>query len=117
MPFTTGYKRGDVVLVPFPFTDLSSAKQRPALIVSADAFNAVRDDVLVAAITSQIPGKLAIDEFMIPPSELAACGLPKPSIIRLTKLAALHQRLIIKSIGSLPTATLGQVIAQLRQLF
>src|SRR5262249_15589307 len=43
---------GDVVLVPFPFTDLSNAKQRPALVVSGDAFNSTREDVLVAAITS-----------------------------------------------------------------
>jgi mRNA interferase MazF len=64
MPSTTTYKRGDVVLVPFPFTDLTSAKQRPALVVSADAFNSTRDDVLVAAITSQVPAQLAADEFM-----------------------------------------------------
>ncbi len=53
MPSTTSYKRGDVVLVPFPFTDLSTTKQRPALVVSSDQFNATRNDVLVAAITSQ----------------------------------------------------------------
>jgi mRNA interferase MazF len=81
MPSTTSYRRGDVVLVPFPFTDLSSAKQRPALVVSTDAFNAIRDDVLVAAITSQVPAQLAADEFMIPAGDLAACGLPKPSCI------------------------------------
>jgi len=117
MPSTTSYKRGDVVFVPFPFTDLSSAKQRPALVVSADAFNSTRDDVLVAAITSQVPAQLAADEFMIPAGDLAACGLPKPSILRLSKLVALHRQLVIKRVGALPVATLTQVMVQLRQLF
>jgi len=66
MPFTTNFKRGDIVLVPFPFTDLSSAKQRPALVVSSDALNAASEDVLVAAITSQIPANLSAEEFLIP---------------------------------------------------
>jgi len=117
MPSTTNYKRGDVVLVPFPFTDLSSAKQRPALVVSPDALNSTRDDVLVAAITSQVPVKLAADEILIPAGELAACGLPKPSILRLSKLAALHRQLVIKRIGTLPVPTLTRVLAELRQLF
>jgi mRNA interferase MazF len=117
MPSTTSYKRGDVVLVPFPFTDLSSAKQRPALVVSADSFNAVREDVLVAAITSQIPSTLAADEFLVPATELAGCGLPKPSIVRLSKLVALHRELVIKRIGAIPEATLARVMAQMRQLF
>jgi mRNA interferase MazF len=117
MPSTTSYSRGDVVLVPFPFTDLSSAKQRPALVVSADAFNAVRDDVLVAAITSQIPATPTADEFLIPPGALAACGLPKPSVVRLSKLVALHRQLVIKRIGTLPAAALAQMMAQLRGLF
>jgi len=96
---------------------LSSAKQRPALVVSADAFNSKREDVLVAAITSQIPAQLAADEFIIPAGELAACGLPKPSILRLSKLVALHRQLVIKRVGALPVGTLTQVMAQLRQLF
>jgi mRNA interferase MazF len=77
MPSTTSYKRGDVVLVPFPFTDLTAVKQRPALIISADVFNSTRDDVVVVAVTSQVPAHLATDEFAIPPGELAGCGLPK----------------------------------------
>jgi mRNA interferase MazF len=117
MPSTTNFKRGDIILVPFPFTDLSSAKQRPALVVSSDALNARSDDVLVAAISSQIPVKLSAEEFMIPPGDLAACGLPKPSVVRTAKLAALHRQLIIKRIGSMPEPVLGRILAQIRQLF
>jgi|SRR5579862_2755256 len=53
MASTTRYNRGDIVLVSFPFTDLSSSKRRPALVVSPDAFNRAMQDVVLAAITSQ----------------------------------------------------------------
>ena len=117
MPSTTSYKRGDIVLVPFPFTDLTTVKQRPALIISADVFNSTRDDIVVVAITSQVPAKLATDEYPIPPTELAGCGLPKPSILRLNKVVALHQRLVIKQIGSLPGSTLEAVILRFKEQF
>ncbi len=116
MPSTTSYNRGDVVLVPFPFTDLTGTKQRPALVISPDAFNSIRDDVLIAAITSQVPTNLAADEFLIPPPELAAGGLPKSSIVRLLKLISLHQRLIVKRIGCLPEPTVTNVLEQIRKL-
>ncbi|MGA2855146.1 MAG: type II toxin-antitoxin system PemK/MazF family toxin, partial [Verrucomicrobiota bacterium] len=110
----TNFKRGDIILVPFPFTDLSSTKQRPALVVSSDALNVASEDVLVAAISSQIPGNLTSEDFMIPPGDLAACGLPKPSIVRLAKLAALHRQLVIKRIGAMPEPVLRRVLAQIR---
>ena len=53
MPSTTRFRRGDIVLVPFPFTDLTSSKRRPALVVSPDSFNQAMQDVVLAAITSQ----------------------------------------------------------------
>ena len=117
MPSTTNFKRGDIILAPFPFTDLSSAKQRPALVVSSDALNARSDDVLVAAITSQIPSRLTAEEFMIPSGDLVACGLPKPSVVRVAKLAALHRQLVIKRIGFMPEPVLRLIMAQVRQLF
>src|SRR5688572_28077153 len=117
MPSTTSYKRGDVVLVPFPFTDLKTVKQRPALSISADVFNSTRDDVVVVAITSQVPAKLATDEFPIPPNELAGCGLPKPSMLWLNKVVALHQRLVIKRIGNFLATTLETVIRRFKEQF
>lgn len=117
MPSTTNFNRGDVVLVPFPFTNLSRAKQRPALVISPDALNAARDDVLIVAITSRVPATLAADEFLIPADDLAACGLPKPSVLKLTKLVSLHRQLVLKRIGTLPPASMDMVTSQFRQLF
>ena len=117
MPSTTSYKRGDVVLVPFPFTDLSTTKRRPALVVSSDEFNATRDDVIVVAITSQLPAVLLYDEHAISPGDLGLCGLPKPSIVKLSKIVTLHQQLVLKRIGALPPASLLALLHKIRQLF
>src|SRR5436190_8308664 len=65
MPSTTRYKRGDIVLVPFPFTDLSSSKRRPSLVVSPDWFNSSNQDLVLVGITSQIgdePRSVLLDE-------------------------------------------------------
>ena len=79
------------MLVPFPFTDLSAIKQRPGLVMSPGRLNDARPDVVVAAVTSQIPAALAEDEVRLPDAELAACGLPKPSIVKLGKIFTIHQ--------------------------
>lgn len=71
----------------------------------------------MVAITSQVPAQLASDEFSIPAGELAGCGLPKPSILRLNKVVALHQRLVIKRIGSLSAATLEVVMRCFKEQF
>ena len=48
------YKRGDILLVPFPFSDLSTAKVRPALVVSSAIYHRTMPDLLLAALTSNI---------------------------------------------------------------
>jgi mRNA interferase MazF len=117
MPSTTSYKRGEVVLVPFPFTDLTSVKQRPALIVSSDALNQIRSDVLVAAITSQMPSQFAEDEMLVPLTELAQWGLPKPSVVKLTKLFSIHQGLIRKPLGRASEISLEIVLRKIQKQF
>jgi mRNA interferase MazF len=114
MPSTTPYSRGDIVLVAFPFTDLTAAKQRPALVLFARSDTS---DVFVVAITSQIPLSLANDEFPIPNNDLVPCGLPKASIVRLTKAVTLHEKLITKKLGRMPAATLQTLLGQFRGLF
>src|SRR5436309_2573342 len=115
MPPTTSYKRGDVVLVPFPFTDLTGSKQRPAIIVSSYAFNAGHSDVLLVAVTSQMPATLSADEIAIPPADLRSCGLLKPSLVKTAKLITIHQALIRKSIGQTPPVVLKTILEAVRK--
>jgi mRNA interferase MazF len=76
MPPTTSYRFGDVVLVPFPFTDQSAAKKRPAVIVSSGQYHAHRPDVVLMAITSQVKPSLAFGEVSI--TDWKKAGLIKP---------------------------------------
>lgn len=50
----TAYRFGDVVLVQFPFTDQSSTKQRPAIVISSERYNAERPDLIIIAVSSRV---------------------------------------------------------------
>lgn len=115
MPPTTSYRRGEVVLVPFPFTDLSSAKQRPALVVSPDRWNAAQSDVLLVAVTSQIPSPLPEGAILLSPDDLRSGGLPRASLVRPTKLITIHQGLIRRSLGRVTEPTMQIILGSLRQ--
>src|SRR3990172_13215496 len=65
MPPTTSYKRGDVILAPFPFSDQTSIKQRPALVISVEDFQEQGPDLLIMAVNSQVRGPLREGEFFI----------------------------------------------------
>ncbi len=54
MPPTTGYSFGDVVLVPFPFTDQAGIKKRPAVIISSAAYNTAQRDLVIMAVTKPV---------------------------------------------------------------
>ena len=61
----TGYEFGDVVLVPFPFTDQSAIKRRPAIVISNAAYHRARPDLLIMALTSQQPSTLSVGEVQV----------------------------------------------------
>jgi mRNA interferase MazF len=114
MPSTTRYKRGDVVLVPFPFTDLSSSKRRPALVISPDAFNDQMEDVVVAAITSQLTSEHAVT---INQSDCVDGMLPKVSVVKLAKVFTIHSTLVIKKLCALHEEKLAGILGEVRQFF
>ncbi len=115
MPSTTAYKRGDIVLVSFPFTDLTATKKRPALIISPDSLNQRNQDLVLAAITSQ----LAEDEhsLLLQESDLAEGKLPQKSMIRLSKIFTIHSALIRKRMGTLKPSKTDEVLHQMRRIF
>jgi mRNA interferase MazF len=114
MPSTTRYRRGDIVLVSFPFTDLSSSKRRPALVISPDAFNQASQDVVLAAITSQ---GLEDGGLTIEPGDCIDGILPKPSVVKPAKLFTMHTTLVLKKICALGPDKLSAVLAEIRQFF
>jgi mRNA interferase MazF len=98
MPNTTGFEFGQIVLVCFPFTDLSSTKQRPAVVVSSTGYNQARPDLILMAITSQIRPKTTFGETIITDWQIA--GLLKPSVIKPIVFTA-EKSIIKKSLGKL----------------
>lgn len=92
---------GDVVLVPFPFTDQTASKQRPAVVISAASYNAVRPDIILMAITSQLRASAAYGEIWL--SHWQDAGLLKPSAVK-PVIATLEQHLVIRRLGALDKA-------------
>ena len=92
--------RADIVLVPFPFTDLSAAKLRPAIAVAVDRVHA---DLVLAFISSQQVGRREIGDVPLLPEhpEFPQTGLAGPSKIRAGKLVTLSKAMIRRWLGRL----------------
>ena len=91
-----GFEQFDVVRVPFPFTDRTATKNRPALVLSKSDFNNAADHSVLVMITS------AVNDWPLdcPIQDIQTAGLPVPARIRF-KLFTLDNRLIRGKIGTL----------------
>ncbi|MBI2139395.1 type II toxin-antitoxin system PemK/MazF family toxin [Candidatus Woesearchaeota archaeon] len=108
-------KQRDIILVPFPFSDQSGVKVRPALIVSNDNFNNSGGDVLICAATSNIKaGKYSV---IIGPDDVLEGALFEKSCIKAENLLKINKSLIIKKIASLKEASFSHVKEILKNLF
>jgi mRNA interferase MazF len=113
MPLTTGYSFGDVVLVPFPFTDQTGAKRRPAVVVCSADYQTERRDLVIMAITSQIRPRPAFGEFTV--GEWKKAGLIAPSAVK-PVLATIERRLVVKKLGQLQPADVRSLRRNLDQI-
>ncbi len=108
------YRHFDVVVVPFPFTDSTQKKRRPALVLSqSEAFNGKIEHSVLAMITSQKNESWPLDCAIQNKNQ---SGLTAPSVVRM-KLFTLDHRFILRKIGHLSKKDQNQVKQSLSQLF
>lgn len=111
----TTYNFGNVLLVPFPFTDQSTTKKRPTIVISSEIYNQSKPDILLIAVTSQVRTPLQFGETLI--AKWSNAGLLKPSVIK-PIITTIEKQLVIKKLGKLDPpdiqalqGLLGQIIA------
>lgn len=102
-------KKGDIILVPFPFTDLSGGKVRPALVLIEGT-----RDATVSFISTQTHLKEDADILIQPTREN---GLKKESLIRLKKITTIDRELIIGKLGTIKDNELEIVDEMLLRIF
>src|SRR5207248_1142762 len=105
------FVKGDVVILPFPFSDLSGAKRRPALVLAA----LPGDDVILCQITS----RAVTDPFAIPIAEIdfVTGGLRQPSNARPNRLFTADPSIILYQAGRLRAEKLREITAKVLDFF
>jgi mRNA interferase MazF len=107
-------EQGDIVLIPIPFTDLSSQKRRPVVVISNDAYNRKTHDLVVVAMTSNPE---AVDySFTVTSSDLEKGTLNRPGKVRVDKIYTLSQSIVVKTFGCVNVATLDRIRKTLQDL-
>ena len=101
--------KGDIVLIPFPFTDLSGNKLRPAVILIDTDY-----DLTICFITTQVKWKESTDIELLPSPNN---GIKKPSLIRLSKIATVDKSLTVGKLGELDQIEILELNTKLKRLF
>jgi mRNA interferase MazF len=109
------FEQGEIVLIPFPFTDLTTSKQRPVLVLSKTQYNKKFKDFISCGITSNI--KDVECSVLIDQEDLISGFLPVPSMIKVDKIFTLEKSLAIKSIGKIKPEIWKKVRDELFKLF
>jgi|SRR5665213_4059044 len=105
-------RTGDIVLIPFPFAELTHVKARPSVVIAetADRYK----DIIVAAISSVVPTTVSKNEFIVESSPMN--GLRVRFIVKVDRLATQKPTNIIAELGSLSNAEIDKLIAIFQSL-
>ena len=87
-------KQRDIILIKFPFSDLTGAKVRPALVISNDRYNSSKLDAVVLAMTSNVSG--AQYKVIVENKDLESGNLPLKSAVRVDKPFSISQSKVLK---------------------
>jgi len=101
------FKQGDLVILPFPFTDLSNAKKRPAIIISNNRFNKSSEDVLFVAVTSN-PVKRPFS-ISLSNKNISKGILSGEAKIKVDKLFCISQKIILKKFAEVKTEVVSEI--------
>lgn len=106
--------KGKIVLVPFPFANLTAAKLRPALVIYEG-----EKDAIIVFISSQISSKLSNVDVLITKerSDFKKTGLKMDSVIKLDKIATVLKDLIVGELGELDKEMRQEVNQKLKKVF
>lgn len=106
------HRSGDIVLVSFPFTDLTNSKIRPALVIAER-----KEDVIILGIFSKLPETMEDSWILIEEHAdwFIRTGLRKRSAIKTEKIAVIHNSIVRKRLGSLPDEIYVEVKETLRK--
>ena len=107
-------EQGDIVLIPIPFTDLSSQKRRPVIVISNNAYNRKTADIVVVAMTSN--PEAGDYGFTITSSDLEQGQLNRPGQVRVDKVYTLSQSIVVKTFGRVNSQVLDRVRSILQDL-
>ena len=105
------YKQKDIVLLPFPYSDLTGAKQRPAVIISNEKLNKTQDRIC-CLITSNI---LTTDGLPLSASALTEGTLPFKSLVKPQRLFTVHEKIIKKKLATITDSFHEQIVAEVHK--
>ncbi|MFL5803082.1 MAG: type II toxin-antitoxin system PemK/MazF family toxin [Roseiflexaceae bacterium] len=109
------YSQRDIILVPFPFSDLSGQKVRPVLILSNDTYNQHSADVVVCGLTTNL--RSAPYTILVDVTDVEVSGtLRHKSKIKADTIASLEQSILIRPIARLKSSVFQNVIAAIEDL-
>ncbi len=105
----------DILLMPFPYSDLSGKKVCPVIVVSNDTFNSSSQDLIVCGITSNISKDYYTT--LLKKDCLEKGSLLDDCCIKVENIAKIDRSLVIKKIGSLKNNIFSDVVQKLNILF